>query len=55
MACDASLRQENVRTSGLIVDSNVENDELSLHDRQPHGLVVRIRLAVHQQSERSAA
>ena len=28
---------------------------LSLHDRQPHGLVVRIRLPVHQQSQRSAA
>jgi signal transduction histidine kinase len=29
--------------------------ELSLHDRQPQGLVVRIRLPVHQQSEKSAA
>jgi signal transduction histidine kinase len=28
---------------------------LSLHDRQPHGLVVRIRLPIHQNSERSAA
>jgi signal transduction histidine kinase len=28
---------------------------LSLHDRQPHGLVVRIRLPVRQNSERSAA
>ena len=28
---------------------------LSLHDRQPHGLVVRMRLPVHQQSERPAA
>ena len=28
---------------------------LSLHDRQPHGLVVRMRLPVHQQSQRSAA
>ena len=28
---------------------------LSLHDRQPHGLVVRIRLPVRQRSERSAA
>ena len=28
---------------------------LSLHDRQPHGLVVRIRLPVRQQSERAAA
>jgi signal transduction histidine kinase len=28
---------------------------LSLHDRQPHGLVVRIQLPVHQQIERSAA
>ena len=27
---------------------------LSLHDRQPHGLVVRMRLPVRQQSERSA-
>ena len=28
---------------------------LSLHDRQPHGLVVRIRLPVRQQGERCAA
>jgi signal transduction histidine kinase len=28
---------------------------LSLHDRQPHGLVVRIQLPVHQQIARSAA
>jgi signal transduction histidine kinase len=28
---------------------------LSLHDREPHGLVVRIRLPVHQHSERTAA
>jgi signal transduction histidine kinase len=28
---------------------------LSLHDRQPHGLIVRIQLPVHQQIERSAA
>ena len=28
---------------------------LSLHDRQPHGLVVRIRLPVRQRRERSAA
>src|SRR5882724_11640087 len=28
---------------------------LSLHDRQPHGLVVRIRLPVRQNSERAAA
>jgi signal transduction histidine kinase len=28
---------------------------LSLHDRQPHGLVVRIELPVHQQEQRSAA
>ena len=28
---------------------------LTLHDRQPHGLIVRIQLPVHQQSERSAA
>ena len=28
---------------------------LSLHDRQPHGLVVRMRLPVRQQSERPAA
>jgi two-component sensor histidine kinase len=27
----------------------------SLHDRQPHRLVVRIRLPVHQQIERTAA
>jgi signal transduction histidine kinase len=28
---------------------------LSLHDRQPHGLVARIQLPVHQQIERTAA
>ncbi|MET0708480.1 MAG: ATP-binding protein [Tardiphaga sp.] len=28
---------------------------LSLHDRQPHGLVVRIRLPIHQSSGRAAA
>lgn len=28
---------------------------LSLHDRQPHGLVVRMRLPTHQNSDRSAA
>jgi signal transduction histidine kinase len=28
---------------------------LSLHDRQPHGLIVRIELPVHQQSRQSAA
>ena len=28
---------------------------LSLHDRQPHGLVVRIRLPVHQPNQRTAA
>jgi signal transduction histidine kinase len=28
---------------------------LSLHDRQPHGLVVRMQLPVHQQSQRAAA
>jgi signal transduction histidine kinase len=28
---------------------------LSLHDRQPHGLVARIQLPVHQQSHKSAA
>jgi signal transduction histidine kinase len=28
---------------------------LSLHDRQPHGLVARIQLPVHQQVERTAA
>jgi hypothetical protein len=28
---------------------------LSLHDRQPHGLVVRIQLPVRQQSQRTAA
>ena len=28
---------------------------LSPHDRQPHGLVVRMRLPVRQQSERPAA
>ena len=28
---------------------------LSLHDRKPHGLVVRMRLPVRQQSERSVA
>ena len=29
--------------------------ELSLHDRQPHGLIVRIQLPVRQQSQRPAA
>jgi signal transduction histidine kinase len=29
--------------------------ELSLHDRQPHGLVVRIELPIHQQSWQTAA
>jgi signal transduction histidine kinase len=29
--------------------------ELSLHDRQPHGLVVRIEIPVRQQGQRSAA
>ena len=29
--------------------------ELSLHDRQPHGLIVRIELPVRQQSRQSAA
>jgi signal transduction histidine kinase len=29
--------------------------ELSLHDRQPHGLIVRIRMPLHQQSRQSAA
>ena len=29
--------------------------ELSLNDRQPHGLMVRIRLPVHQQSRKAAA
>jgi len=28
---------------------------LSLHDRQPHGLVARIQLPVHQQAQKSAA
>jgi signal transduction histidine kinase len=28
---------------------------LSLHDRQPHGLVARIQLPVHQQTQKSAA
>jgi signal transduction histidine kinase len=28
---------------------------LSLHDRQPHGLVVRIQLPIHQNSGRAAA
>ena len=28
---------------------------LSLHDRQPHGLVVRMRLPLRQQSARPAA
>ncbi|CAN7752853.1 ATP-binding protein [Bradyrhizobium sp. LjRoot220] len=27
----------------------------SLHEREPHGMVVRIELPVHQQSKRSAA
>jgi signal transduction histidine kinase len=29
--------------------------ELSLHDRQPHGLIVRIELPIHQQSRQTAA
>jgi signal transduction histidine kinase len=29
--------------------------ELSLNDRQPRGLIVRIQLPIHQQSRRSAA
>jgi signal transduction histidine kinase len=29
--------------------------ELSLHDRQPHGLIVRIRMPLRQQSRQSAA
>jgi len=29
--------------------------ELSLHDRHPHGLIVRIRLQVSQQGRQSAA
>ena len=29
--------------------------ELSLHDRQPHGLIVRIRMPLHQPSRQSAA
>lgn len=29
--------------------------ELSLHDRHPHGLIVRIRLRIHQQDRQSAA
>ncbi len=29
--------------------------ELSLHDRQPHGLVVRIQIPLRQQNGRSAA
>jgi signal transduction histidine kinase len=29
--------------------------ELSLNDRQPHGLMVRIQLPVHQQSRQAAA
>jgi signal transduction histidine kinase len=29
--------------------------ELSLHDRQPHGLIVRIELPIHQQSWQTAA
>jgi hypothetical protein len=28
---------------------------LALHDRQPHGLVTRILLPVHQQTQKSAA
>jgi signal transduction histidine kinase len=28
---------------------------LSLNDRQPHGLIVRIQLPVHQQGQQSAA
>jgi signal transduction histidine kinase len=29
--------------------------ELSLNDRQPHGLIARIELPVHQQSRQAAA
>jgi signal transduction histidine kinase len=29
--------------------------KLSMHDRQPHGLIVRIELPVRQQSRKSAA
>jgi signal transduction histidine kinase len=29
--------------------------ELSLHDRVPHGLVVRIEIPIRRQAERSAA
>ncbi|MEH2549281.1 signal transduction histidine kinase [Bradyrhizobium sp. AZCC 2262] len=29
--------------------------ELSLHDRQPHGLIARVELPVHQQSQEAAA
>jgi len=29
--------------------------ELSLHDRQPHGLIVRVQLPVRQQIRQSAA
>jgi signal transduction histidine kinase len=29
--------------------------ELSLHDRQPHGLIVRIKLPIRQQSRQAAA
>jgi K+-sensing histidine kinase KdpD len=31
------------------------NGELSLNNRQPHGLIVRIELPVHQQTQRAAA
>jgi signal transduction histidine kinase len=31
------------------------NGELSLNDRQPHGLIVRMELPVHQQTQQAAA
>jgi hypothetical protein len=40
---------------GLTFHRPVGSRALSLHDRQPHGLVVRIQLPVHQQIERTAA
>jgi signal transduction histidine kinase len=43
---------------GLSITNSVataHGGTLSLHDRQPHGLVVRMRLPIHQNSGRAAA
>ncbi len=56
----ARRRENEAAGFGLglsITNANVltQSGVLSLHDRQPHGLVVRMRLPVRQQSERPAA